>query len=186
MPLLNTPKRYGALTKWFHWTTVLLFAFQLFSRLAMTRLDDGGTVASIGRDAWYNWHKTIGLVALLVAIFRLAARRMGELPAWAPTLTEGEKRVIHRAEQLLYIAMFAMPISGFVFVMAGGYGVQFAGAFALPNPIGRWEPLGEAARIVHVATALMLGVALLAHLGIVFRHVLLLGDGLLRRMLPQR
>lgn len=186
MALLNTPERYGAATKWFHWITVALFGFQLASALIMTRLGDDGTLAGAGQDAWYNWHKTLGLVALLVAIGRITARRMGELPAWAPSLTEIEKRIIHRAEQLLYVAMFLMPISGFVFVMAGGYGVQFAGLFALPNPIGRWEPLGEAARIVHLCTALMLVAALAAHLGIVLRHTLVLRNGLLRRMLPQR
>ena len=92
---------------------------------------------------------------------------------------------MHRAEQLLYIAMFLMPLSGFVFTMAAGYGVQFAGLFALPNPIGRWELLGEAARIVHVACAIALLLALAAHLGVVLRHTLLLRDGLLRRMLPK-
>jgi len=186
MALLSTPERYGAAAKWFHWITAALFAFQLCSGLVMTRLEEGGSAAGLGQNDWFNWHKTLGLVALVVATGRLAARRMGELPAWAPTLTEGEKRIIHRAEQVLYAAMFLMPVSGFVFVMAGGYGVQFAGLFALPNPIGRWEPLGEAARLVHIATAIALTGALVAHLGIVSRHVVLLRDGLLRRMLPQR
>lgn len=186
MALLNTQAGYGAATKWFHWITAALFAFQLVSALIMTRLGDDGTVVGVGRDDWYNWHKTLGLVALLVATGRLVARRMGELPPWAPALTETEKRIIHRAEQALYAAMFVMPLSGFVFVMAGGYGVQFAGLFALPNPIGRIEALGEAARIVHIATAIVLVTALAAHLGIVLRHALLLRNGLLRRMLPQR
>lgn len=186
MALLSTPERYGAAAKWFHWITAALFAFQLGSGLVMTRLDDGGSAVGLGQDDWFNWHKTLGLIALVVATGRLAARRMGELPAWAPALTVTEKRIIHRAEQLLYAAMFLMPVSGFVFVMAGGYGVQFAGLFALPNPIGRWEPLGGAARIVHILTAITLAAALVAHLGIVLRHVLLLRDGLLRRMLPQR
>ncbi len=186
MALLNTHDAYGGLTKTFHWITVGLFAFQLLSALIMLRLDDDGTVIGVGRDSWYNWHKSLGLVALLVAIGRLWARRAGELPAWAPTLTETEKRLVHRAEQLLYIAMFLMPLSGFVFTMAAGYGVQFAGLFALPNPIGRSELLGEAARILHVGCAIALGLALTAHLGVVLRHTLLLRDGLLRRMLPGR
>ena len=186
MPLLNTPQQYGAVTKWFHWITVALFTYQLVSAFVMTRLDEGQTFIGFDGNAWYNWHKTLGLAVLVVAIGRLLARRMGELPAWAPSLTETEKRIVHRAEQLLYIAMFLMPISGFVFVMAGDYGVHFANRFDLPNPIGKWEALGEAAHVVHVATALMLGLALTAHLGVVFRHVLLLRNGLLQRMLPRR
>jgi len=183
VPLLNTPERYGTLTKAFHWITVALFAFQLVSALVMTRLGDDGSMVGLDRDAWYNWHKTVGLVALLVAAGRITARQMGRLPAWAPTLTEGEKRIVHQAERLLYATMFVMPVSGFVFVMAGGYGVQFAGLFALPNPIGRWEVLGEAARVVHAGGAVLLLAALAAHLGVVLRHAILLRDGLIRRML---
>lgn len=184
MALLSTSAGYGALTKVFHWMVEGLFAFQLLSALVMLRLDEHGSVIGFGQSAWYNGHKTLGLVALLLAVGRLWARRAGQLPDWAPTLTEFEKRVVHRAEQALYAAMFLMPVSGFVFTMAGGYGVQFAGVWALPNPIGKWEALGEAARVVHVASAILLVLALAAHLGVVLRHVVLLRDGLLRRMLP--
>jgi cytochrome b561 len=186
MPLLNTSLAYGGLTKAFHWATVAIFAFQLLSVLLMVRMEEYGMAIGLRRDDWYNWHKTLGLVALLVAVGRIWVRRAGTLPDWAPTLTESEKRVVHRAEQLLYLAMFLMPVSGFVFTVAAGYGVEFAGAVALPNPIGRWEALGEVARIVHVATAILLGLALAAHLAVVLRHVLVLRDGLLRRMLPGR
>jgi cytochrome b561 len=186
VPLLNTAAGYGALTKLFHWLVVALFAMQVGSGLVMTRLEEGGTAAGLAGDDLYNWHKKIGLLALLAALARIQARRMGELPPWAPTLTETEKRIVHRAEQLLYLAMVLMPVSGFTYVMAGGYGVMLAGVVALPNPIGKWEPLGEVGRVVHVAGAVMLALALAAHLGVVLRHAVLLRDGLLRRMLPGR
>jgi cytochrome b561 len=186
VPLLNTAAGYGALTKVFHWLVVVLFAIQLGSGLVMTRLEEGGTAAGLAGDDLYNWHKTIGLLALVVALARIQARRMGELPPWAPGLTEAEKRIVHRAEQLLYLAMVLMPVSGFLHVMAGGYGVLLAGVVALPNPIGKWEPLAEAGRVLHMVGAIMLGLALAAHLGVVLRHAVLLRDGLLRRMLPGR
>jgi len=43
-----------------------------------------------------------------------------EIPDWAPGLTAIEKRVVHRAEQMLYLVMFLMPVSGSVFTMAAG------------------------------------------------------------------
>ena len=184
MAWLNGASGYGGLTKAFHWLVLALFSFQLLSALIMLRLDEHGRVLGWGGSEWYNWHKTLGLVALLVACGRLWARRAGSLPDWAPGLTDLEKRVVHRAEQALYLAMFLMPISGIVFTMAAGYGVQFAGVWALPNPIGKWEPLGEVARRVHVGTGILLALALAAHLAVVFRHAVLLRDGLLRRMLP--
>lgn len=184
MAWLNGPSGYGGLTKAFHWLTLVLFAFQLLSALIMLRLDEHGRVLGWGGSDWYNGHKTLGLLALLVALGRLWARRAGSLPDWAPGLTDVEKRLVHRAEQALYAAMFLMPLSGFVFTMAAGYGVQFAGLWALPNPIGRWEALGEVARVVHAGTGILLALALAVHLAVVLRHAVLLRDGLLRRMLP--
>ncbi len=184
MPLLNSREGYGALPKAAHWIIAALFAWQLGSGLVMTRLGDGERIAGLGADALYNWHKTIGLLALAVALGRIALRRMGELPPWAPTLTVAERRIVHRAEQLLYAAMLLMPLSGFVHVMAGGYGVLLAGLVALPNPLPESKALGEVGRVLHLAGAIGLALALAAHLGVVLRHAALLRDGLLRRMLP--
>lgn len=186
MPLLNTADSYGVLTKAFHWIAAALFAFQLASAPLMLTLGEHATAAGLSRDDWYNWHKTIGLVALAVALGRVAARRAGRLPDWAPVLSEFERGLIHRLEKALYVAMFLMPISGAVFVMAGGYGIRFAGIYDLPNPLPRSEALARMAEVLHLCGAVLLVGALAGHLGVVLRHTLLLRDGLIRRMLPRR
>lgn len=186
MPLWNCRDGYGSATKLLHWLVAVLFALQYAAGLVMTRLGEGGRAAGLGRDDLYNWHKTLGLVALAVAAVRLAVRHVGELPAWAPSLSEGERWLVHRAEQVLYAAMFVMPASGFVYVMAGDYGVMFAGVVELPNPLPRWEALAAAARLVHIGAAIVLAAALAGHVGLVLRHTLWLRDGLLWRMLPRR
>ena len=186
MALLNTEAGYGSLTKVCHWLVVALFAFQFAAANVMVRLDDGGAFLGLSQDVYYNWHKSIGLVALLVAVVRLLARRSGQLPPWAPTLSAGERKFIHRAEQVLYAAMFVMPVSGFLYVMAGGYGVNLFGVVHLPNPIGTWPLLATAAKWTHIASAYALVAALAGHVGLVLWHTLVLRDGLLRRMLPRR
>lgn len=186
MALLNSAAGYGALTKALHWTAAALFAAQLLSGPVMVRLEEGGSALGLGQDALFNWHKTLGLVALGIAVARLLARRAGELPAWADCLTEGERRAIPRLETALYAAMFVMPISGLGFVMAGGYGVRFAGLWELPRPAAAWPLAAGLAQAVHLGCALVLAGALAWHLGIVLRHTVLRREGLLRRMLPGR
>jgi cytochrome b561 len=186
MALLNTEAGYGSLTKLCHWLVVALFAFQFAAANIMLRLDDGRVFLGLGQDVYYNWHKSIGLLALLIAVVRLAARRSGQLPPWAPTLSTSERRFIHRAEQVLYAAMFLMPVSGFLYVMAGGYGVNLFGVMDLPNPIGTWLVLATAAKWMHIAGAYALVAALAGHVGLVLWHTLMLRDGLLARMLPRR
>ncbi len=180
MAMLSDGVRYGALVKALHWGIVLLFALQFVGGLTMTRLPPGGGAFGMSGDALYNWHKTLGLAALAVAAIRLWARRAGTLPPWAPCLSDSERRLVHRYEQFFYAAMFVMPVSGYVYVMAGGYGVLLFGVWPLPDPIGEWKALAAAARIVHVGAAIAVGIGVILHVGLVARH---LKDGLLRRML---
>lgn len=186
MALHNSKEGYGSLTKACHWLVLALFVFQYAAANIMLRMDEGGLVLGFSQAAYYNWHKSIGLVALLVAVLRLLARRQGRLPDWAPTLSGRERAFVHRAEQVLYTAMFVMPVSGFLYVMAGGYGVDLFGVAKLPNPIGGHAAVAAAAKWVHIVSAYVLVLTLSGHVGLVLWHTLVLKDGLLRRMLPRR
>jgi cytochrome b561 len=186
MPLHNSSSGYGTLTKALHWLVVALFAFQFAAAYTMLNLNGDATTMGISQSTYYNWHKSIGLVALVVAVLRLLARRQGQLPDWAPTLSERERAFIHRAEQVLYAAMFVMPVGGFVYVMAGGYGVNLFGVWEMPNPIGSCPALATAAKWTHVVSAYVLLATLAGHVGLVLWHTLVLRDGLLWRMLPRR
>jgi len=186
MPMLNSTLGYGALTKLLHWLIALLFALQYLSATIMLRTPAEATTLGMDQATYYNWHKSIGLVALALAVARLLNRRTGKLPPWAPTLTALEQMIIHRAEQLLYAAMFIMPVSGFLYVMAGGYGVRLFGIFDLPNPIPQSPLLASAANWVHVASAMLLLLPLGTHLGLVLGHHFGLKDRLIDRMLPVR
>ncbi len=184
--LANSSQGYGSLTKFFHWVILVLFAGQYASAAIMLRTPADGAVLGLGQDTWFNWHKTLGLVALAFAFARLANRRFGELPPWAPTISAGEKVIIHWAEQLLYATMLIMPLSGLVYVFAGGYGLRMFGAFDLPNPIGSFPTLAVLARWTHVTSAILLLLPLGAHVLLVLAHHFGLKDELIKRMLPRR
>lgn len=186
MRLRNSAEGYGALTMAYHWVVVALFACQFLSAAVMTRLGPDGVALGMTQDGLYNWHKSIGLVALAFALLRIANRRAGELPPWAPTLSERERAFVHRAEQVLYAAMIIMPVSGLVYVMSGGYGVRLFGVYELPRPLPAWPLLAQGAKWTHVLAGWALSIALAGHIGLVLRHQLFLRDGLLRRMLPVR
>ena len=186
MPILNSRHGYGALTKTLHWAIVVLFAFQYAGAGIMLRTGEAETTLGLSQATYYNWHKSLGLVALVLAVARLLNRRAGELPPWAPTLSPLEHKLIHRAETLLYGAMLVMPVSGYLLCMTGGYGVALFGAIELPNPIGSWPLLASLARAIHIAAGFALLLPLGVHLGIVLAHHYLAKDGLIRRMMPGR
>jgi len=186
MPHFNSPAGYGALTKLFHWLIALIILLQYTSANIMLRTPAETTTLGLGQGTYYNWHKSLGLVAFVFVLARLANRRVGELPPWAPTLTPLEQTIIHRTEQLLYGALLIMPLSGFFYVMAGNYGVRLFGLWDMPNPIGPAPQMAQIALWVHVASAMLLLLPLGTHLGLVLGHHFGMRDRLIQRMLPGR
>ena len=85
MALTNSNAGYGTLTKVFHWSIVILFAMQYLGGNIMTAIGFNSSFAGIDTNTYYNWHKSLGLVALAIAVVRLINRQLGELPPWAPT-----------------------------------------------------------------------------------------------------
>lgn len=183
MAWTNSETGYGTLTKVFHWMIVLLFALQFLGGHIMTYIGFNSSFAGIGTNDYYNWHKSLGLVALLIAILRLINRQMGKLPPWAPTLSTGEKKFIHRAEQVFYLAMFVMPVTGWLYVMWGNYGVNLFGVWEMPRPLAKDNTLRDIAKWAHIAAGWILLLGIIGHVGLVLRHQLIKKDGLLKRML---
>ena len=184
MALLNTGDGYGSLTKVCHWLVVVLFAFQFAAANVMLRLDDGGAFLGLSQDVYYNWHKSIGLVLLTLVVLRIAWRKLTPLPDWAPTLTPAERSLSHWNETLLYWCMFLMPVTGFLYVMAGDYGIMLFGRYALPNPIGKVEWLAAIARVVHIVTSYVIVIIVGSHVSLGLKHHLFDRDGFLYRMMP--
>ncbi|MEM1129294.1 MAG: cytochrome b [Pseudomonadota bacterium] len=183
MSVINSPNGYGRLTKLFHWMIVILFALQYVGGNIMTSIDFNSSYAGISTNTYFNWHKSLGLVALVVAVLRLVNRQLGELPPWSPSLSTGERRFVHRLEQILYAAMFVMPITGWLYVMWGNYGVNLFGVWEMARPLSPSETLRDIAKWAHILAGWVLLIALLGHIGLVLRHQLIKRDRLLNRML---
>ena len=184
MPLLGSATHYGSITRFLHWAVFLLFAFQYLGANFMTRIASGKTLFWMTQNDYYDWHKSIGLVLLTLAVLRIAWRRLTPLPDWAPTLTPAERAISHWNETLLYVCMFLMPVSGYLYVMAGDYGIKLFGWYDLPNPIGKQEWLAAVARVIHIVTSYAVVVIVAWHVGLGLKHHIFDRDGFLYRMLP--
>ncbi|MEM6761214.1 MAG: cytochrome b [Pseudomonadota bacterium] len=183
MTLTNTEHGYGTLTKLFHWSIVILFAMQFVGGNIMTAIGFNSSFAGISTNDYYNWHKSLGLVALVVAVLRIINRQLGQLPRWAPTLSVAEQSFVHRVEQVFYLAMLMMPITGWLYVMWGNYGVNLFGIWEMPRPLPKDATLRDLAKWAHIGAGWVLLLAMVGHVGLVLRHQFIKGDGLLKRML---
>ena len=184
MPLMNAPTRYGTVSRFLHWTVFLLIVYQFIGANIMTRLGRNATVLGLNQDFFYNWHKSLGLVVLLVALARVIWRRTTPLPNWADALTPVERAITSRLETLLYALMFLLPVTGFLFVMAGGYGVKLFGAYDLPNPIGKHETLAWWAQLCHLLLTYSAVVVISWHVGLGLKKHIYDRARFFHRMLP--
>src|SRR5262245_36077559 len=176
--------RYGRVTKFLHWALFLLILNQFVVAAMMFNTPGDETTAGFSQGQLYEWHKSIGLIALVLATARYVWRKTTVLPDWAPNLSDREKRAIHRVERTLYLCMIVMPISGFLFVMTGDFGISFFNRWDLPNLIGVNPTAAAISKWTHAMTATVLGAALFVHWGITLRHQLVHRDRYAHRMLP--
>lgn len=186
MPLTNLPNRYGLLSKLFHWTMFALIVYQYLGANIMTRLGRTGMAFGLNGDFYYNWHKSIGLVLLALVVARLVWRRTTPLPQWHPSLTEPERAIVSRLETWLYWLMFIMPVTGYLFVMAGGYGIKLFGLVDLSNPIGKQPSWSWIVWTLHVLFSYATLIVIAWHVGLVLKKHVYERTGLANRMLPFR
>ena len=114
--------RFDRLTVLLHWSMALLIPLQIALGLWMVELpkDDSGT-----RAGWFNVHKSVGMVLLL-----LIGLRMAWLP-WRPRVTPATQGLQHLAARgshaLMYLCMVVAPLSGFLGSVFSKFPIRFFG-----------------------------------------------------------
>jgi cytochrome b561 len=179
MPIKNTPLAYGSVAKAFHWLMALL----ILGMLAMGLYMDG---MPTGPDQYklIGLHKSFGTLVLMVVIFRLGWKAMNTVPLLPTTLNIWEKRLAHAGHAVLYLLMFAMPLSGWAMSSAAGFPVSFFGLFVLPDIVAPNHALKETFEDVHEALAWALIAMIILHVLAALLHHFYYKNNILRRMLP--
>ena len=184
MGLLNGAAGFGAVSKFFHWTVFLLFVNQYVTGILMMRLERGHLVLGFAQGDYYTWHKSVGLLVLTLVLLRIVWRKSTRLPDWPAALAPWEQGCMKWTERTLYLCMLVMPLSGYVFTLAGGYNFKLFGSITLPQLIAKNAAVATTAQFVHAATAFVIVAAVALHLGLGLRRHLVEKDGFLHRMLP--
>lgn len=179
MTLKNTTDSYGWLAKSFHWLIALLIITLLIVGNIMTGIPKEDPL----KFQVYGLHKSIGLCVLALAIARLSWRMLNIDPAH-PGLPRWQVVAANSVHYLLYIFMFAMPLSGWAMSSAGGHTVSFFGLFDMPNIVPRDEAMGHLYKEAHELISWTIVALLCAHIGAALLHHFYYKDNILKRMLP--
>lgn len=177
----KVPKtRYDGFAMLLHWVLAVAIIGAFGVGLYMTDLPFSPT-----RLKLYNWHKWAGVTILAVSALRLLWRLTHRPPADLP-MPAWQARAAHLVHGLLYLAFFAVPLSGWAYSSAAGFPVVWFGVLPLPDLVAPDKALAHTLKEVHELLAYGLAALVLAHLGAVVKHMVLDRDGLLQRMLPGR
>lgn len=84
-----------------------------------------------------NWHKWAGISVLWLTGLRLAWRLTHQPPTPLPSLKSWEQKLSSAVHHILYLLMFAIPLTGWIMSSAKGYPVVYFGIIPLPDLIGK-------------------------------------------------
>ena len=106
--------RYNNTAIVFHWLTAILIIGMLGVGKYMTSLDENNTL----RFSLTQWHKSFGLIILVLSIARVGWRLGHRTPALPVAMRAWERVVAHLSHLLFYLLILFMPITGWLMVSA--------------------------------------------------------------------
>ncbi len=179
MPM-TSPTRYTPVAIVLHWLLALAIVGAFGVGLYMADLPLSPTKLKL-----FNWHKWAGVTILALSALRLLWR-LGHRPPADVDMPAWQARLAHGVHGLLYLAFFAVPLTGWAMSSAKGFPVVWFGVLPLPDFVPKDHDLGELLEDVHAALAWGLALLALAHVAGALKHQFIDRDGLMARMSLRR
>ncbi|MFZ0501625.1 MAG: cytochrome b [Steroidobacteraceae bacterium] len=175
----NTTTHWGSVSQFLHWLVAGLILIQIGLGVTGKLLPRGPGLLTLIRS-----HKSLGITILAIAVIRLVWRWLNPVPVLPHTIPSYERGIARLTHALLYVVLFAMPLTGWIGSAAHGTPVQWFGLFQVPSPVGKDKALSALMNQTHLYLAIFLGVVLVLHIAAALRHHFVLRDDTLQRMLP--
>jgi len=132
----------------------------------------------------YSWHKWAGVTIFLFVMLRLSWRLLHRPPELPATMPAWQIKAAQATHTLLYLLMFAVPLSGWLMSSAKGFQTVYFGVLPLPDLLGKNEELGDLLQQAHRMLNFGMAALVVAHLGAALKHHFIDRDEVLVRMIP--
>ena len=179
MAMRNSWQTWGSLSIGLHWLTLIFILSLAIVGLFMTELANGPLKIQV-----YALHKSFGLTVLGLTIIRLVWRLFSITPKITANMPTWQNLIAKLTHGLLYLLLFAMPISGWLYNSAAGFPLKYFGLFKLPKLSDYNPELKQFAGDAHETFFYILALLMLIHAGAALKHHYLDKDTTLIRMLP--
>jgi len=177
--LVNDNECYGLVSKLLHWTVAVLIIGLVALGWYMVDLTY--------YDRWYNasleWHKALGIFALLIGALMVSWTLASRSPALPVGMSVWERLGARAMHATLLFMMVAIPATGYVISTSAGDGVSVFGWFQVPAVLPAGEGLRDLAIDLHYYFAYATAALVVLHGLAALKHQFVNRDGTLRRML---
>ncbi len=170
-----------------HWLIALCFFGMVVIGFTMTRMGEGALSLKFNM---YQWHKSFGILILLLTLVRLAWRSRVRPPKTTPGKL-WEARAATTSHILLYGFTILVPLAGWAMVSASPWNIPTVLFETVPWPhLPGFESLSDKQsaeaklKLIHKALAYGTVALVLLHALAALRHHLILKDTTLVKMLP--
>ncbi len=134
------------------------------------------------KDKIMVWHVSVGLVLLALFFVRLASR----INYAAPDISGArpERVAAHVAHFFLYVLMFVMPLTGWLYISARGVMPRFLGVGDIPALLQKDRALAVFFKDLHETLAYGFAALVILHALAAFHRHFFRRDGTLKKMAP--
>jgi cytochrome b561 len=160
----DTMHRYSGIAVLAHWLTTVGIGAMLALGWTMTALED-----EAGSAVWFGWHRSLGVLLVLLVLARLLWRWRNSPAAPRRASPRIERLAATLMHRLLYLMLFAMPITGLAGAWTSEDGLGVFGHMA-PQPLGVHKLLSETLFNLHAASAWVLVILVGLHAAAALRH----------------
>jgi cytochrome b561 len=177
--------KYHVVLRVLHWLIALVILALILVGWYMEGMDKAETIALFG-EAWgkydfYKHHKSFGMLVIFLVVLRIIVRIKTIAPAHPSDFAIRDAKLAHYGHLGLYGLMFAVPIAGYLMSDFGGYPVKMFG-LEVPSLVSKSKDLGSLAHELHEIFAYTMLGLVGAHVVAAFKHCILDGYNVFRRM----
>lgn len=160
-----------------HWLVALLIVATFPLGLYMADLP-----LSPDKLKLFSYHKWIGITVLMLASMRGAWRLTHTPPPLPDGMPLWQRRASQSVHGLLYLLIFAIPLSGWLMSSAEGFQTVWFGVLPLPDLVGKDKALGEVLAEVHETLNYTMLALVILHVGAALKHHFIERQPFLQRM----
>ena len=170
---------YGYTAMTFHWVMALLVFITFPMGLVMHEM-----ALSPDKLRLLSYHKWLGVTLFILIMARLIWRATHKPAPLIESMPQWQKMAAHGAHVLLYMLLFAIPLSGWLMSSAKGFQTVYLGILPLPDLLEKDKLLGDVLGALHEVLNIALLVLVVTHIAAALKHHWVDRDGTLARMLP--